>query len=309
MKEAEAIVNEVRSVMVGKDEAVVKCLLAILAGGHILIEDIPGVGKTTLAVSFSKALGLDYRRVQFTPDVLPSDITGYSVYDRNTGALRYQPGAVLCHLFLADELNRATSRTQSALLEAMEEGQVTVDGKTYPVPQPFVVMATQNPAGAKGTQLLPDSQLDRFLIRLSLGYPTPEEEAEMVRRKQQGRTVQRVRTVVERADLLRMRGEVEQIFVKDSVIDYIVALVTATRSHPLIRQGASPRASLALTAMVKAVAWLNGRDYVLPADVRLIFQDTVAHRLLWAPEAEEAAQKAALKELLKQVPAPKLKVT
>lgn len=309
MKEAESIVKEVRSVMVGKDEAVVKCLLAILAGGHILIEDIPGVGKTTLAVSFSKALGLDYRRVQFTPDVLPSDITGYSVYDRNTGALRYQPGAVLCHLFLADELNRATSRTQSALLEAMEEGQVTVDGKTYPVPQPFVVMATQNPAGAKGTQLLPDSQLDRFLIRLSLGYPTPEEEAEMVRRKQQGHTVQQVRTVVERADLLRMRGEVAQIFVKDSVIDYIVALVAATRSHPLIRQGASPRASLALTSMAKAAAWLNGRDYVLPADVRLIFRDTVAHRLSWTPEAEEAAQTAALKELLKQVPAPKLKVT
>ncbi|MCI8539435.1 MAG: MoxR family ATPase [Oscillospiraceae bacterium] len=306
MKQVEAIVSEVRSVMVGKDEAVVKTLLAILAGGHILMEDIPGVGKTTLAVTFSKVLGLSYRRVQFTPDVLPSDITGFSVYDRNTGEFRYQPGAVLCNLFLADELNRATSRTQSALLEAMEEGQVTVDGQSRPVPQPFIVLATQNPAGAKGTQLLPDSQLDRFMIRLSLGYPTPEEEAEMIRRKQQGKTVQTAQAVVDLDGLARMRAEAAQVFVKDNLIDYIVRLVSATRNHPMIRQGGSPRASLALTAMAKAAAWVNGRDYVVPADVRMIFRDVMEHRLIWAPECT-AGRASLLRDLFKQVTPPQIK--
>ncbi len=202
---ARLILREVSRILAGKDEVIVKALLAILASGHILMEDIPGVGKTTLAVALSGALGLEYNRVQFTPDVLPSDITGYSIFDRSSNLLIYQKGAVLCNLFLADELNRATSRTQSALLQAMEEGKVTVDNQTYPVPQPFIVIATQNPAGAKGTQMLPDSQLDRFMLRLSLGYPSHEDEMEIVRRRQQGITADTAKQVVSREDLLAMK--------------------------------------------------------------------------------------------------------
>ena len=196
-KQALEILGEVKKAVVGKDSILAKVLLAILARGHILLEDIPGVGKTTMALAFSKALSLQYNRVQFTPDVMPSDITGFSIYNKATGAMEYQPGAVLCNLFLADELNRATSRTQSALLEAMEEGQVTVDGVAHPVPQPFLVIATQNPAGASGTQPLPDSQMDRFMIRLSLGYPAPADEFDMVRRKQGGNPLEQVRQVLD----------------------------------------------------------------------------------------------------------------
>ena len=192
---ARLIIREVSKVIVGKDESLIKVLLAIIAGGHILMEDIPGVGKTTMAISISKALGLEYGRVQFTPDVLPSDITGYSIFDKESGKMTYQKGAVLCNLFLADELNRATSRTQSALLQALEEGMVTVDNHTYPVPQPFIVIATQNPTGAKGTQMLPDSQMDRFMLRLSMGYPAHDDEIEMIRRKQKGITIDAVQQI------------------------------------------------------------------------------------------------------------------
>ena len=195
---AAEVVAEVKKAEVGKDDILVKALLAVLARGHILLEDIPGVGKTTMALAFSRALGLAYHRVQFTPDVMPSDITGFSLYNKAAGRMEYQPGAVLCNLFLADELNRATSRTQSALLEAMEEGQVTVDGISHPVPQPFLVIATQNPTGASGTQLLPDSQLDRFTLRLSIGYPRPEDELELLRRRRGGAPLDGVRQVVDR---------------------------------------------------------------------------------------------------------------
>ena len=190
MNRAGQVITEVKKAVVGKDRVLIWVMTVILAKGHILLEDIPGVGKTTMALAFSRALGLDYGRVQFTPDVLPSDITGYSVYDKQTGQMRYQPGAILCNLFLADELNRATSRTQSALLEAMEEGQVTVDGNTYRIPQPFLVFATQNPTGASGTQLLPDSQMDRFTVRLSIGYPAPKDEREMVLGRQTSESTQ-----------------------------------------------------------------------------------------------------------------------
>ena len=206
-KQALEILGEVKKAVVGKDSILAKVLLAILARGHILLEDIPGVGKTTMALAFSKALSLQYNRVQFTPDVMPSDITGFSIYNKATGAMEYQPGAVLCNLFLADELNRATSRTQSALLEAMEEGQVTVDGVAHPVPQPFLVIATQNPAGASGTQPLPDSQMDRFMIRLSLGYPAPADEFDMVRRKQGGNPLDQVRQVLDLPGLAALRDQ------------------------------------------------------------------------------------------------------
>jgi MoxR-like ATPase len=304
-EKARLILREVSRILAGKDEVIVKALLAILAGGHILMEDIPGVGKTTLAVALSGALGLDYNRVQFTPDVLPSDITGYSIFDRSSNLLIYQKGAVLCNLFLADELNRATSRTQSALLQAMEEGKVTVDNQTYPVPQPFIVIATQNPVGAKGTQMLPDSQLDRFMLRLSLGYPSHEDEMEIVRRRQQGITADTAKQVVSREDLLAMKKETEQIYVKDVVLDYIVTLCEKTRSHPGIVQGASPRASLALTALARAVAWLQGRDYVLPRDVRFVYNDCIDHRLIWSQDVGSSSVHAEiLAAIIKAVKAP-----
>ena len=305
---AKLIIREVGKVIVGKDEAMIKILLAIIAGGHILMEDIPGVGKTTMAVSMSKALGLEYNRVQFTPDVLPSDITGYSIYDKNTGTMRYQKGAVLCNLFLADELNRATSRTQSALLQAMEEGEVTVDSKTYPVPQPFVVIATQNPTGAKGTQMLPDSQMDRFMLRLSMGYPSHEDEIEMIRRKQNGITTESVSQVVDRDGLMQIRRDAEAVYIKDAVLDYIVTLCEKTRKDSRILQGASPRASLALTSLAKATAWIQGRDFVLPRDIRFVFRDCIEHRLLWTQEIADSAQRSAvLSEIFSSVKAPSIK--
>lgn len=305
---ARLILREVGKVIVGKDEIMIKVLLAILAGGHILMEDIPGVGKTTMAVAFSKALGLEYNRVQFTPDVLPSDITGYSIYNKDTGAMSYQKGAILCNLFLADELNRATSRTQSALLQAMEEGEVTVDNHTHRVPEPFIVIATQNPTGAKGTQMLPDSQMDRFMLRLSIGYPSHEDETEMIRRKQKGVTMENVMQMVSREELMQLRRQVEKVYVKDEIIEYIVDLCSATRSHPAIIQGASPRASLALTALSKATAWIQGRDYVLPKDVRFIFRDCIEHRLIWSQESgSSAAHGTVLSEILGSVRAPAIK--
>ncbi len=299
------VLEQVRRAVVGKDEVLVKALLAILARGHILMEDIPGVGKTTMALAFSKALHLQYGRVQFTPDVMPSDITGFSLYNKSTGQMEYQPGAVLCNLFLADELNRATSRTQSALLEAMEEGQVTVDGVTHRVPDPFLVIATQNPTGASGTQKLPDSQLDRFLLRLSMGYPYPAEELEMLKRRQYGGGMDGVEQVVTREQLRLLREETDRVHISDELLRYIVRLVNATRSHPQLIQGASPRASLAVMSVSRAVAFLRGRDYVVPEDVQCIWTDAVAHRLLPAPGLEVSVQAIAA-EALKATPAPKI---
>jgi len=306
---AQQILSQVRKAVVGKDQVLLWVLASILAGGHILLEDIPGVGKTTMALAFSKVLDLPYNRVQFTPDVLPSDVTGYCVLDQHSGTMHYQPGAVLCNLFLADELNRATSRTQSALLEAMEEGQVTVDGISHPLPQPFVVIATQNPTGAAGTSLLPDSQMDRFMVRLSLGYPSPKDEVTMVLNRQEGNPLQDLRPLLTRDDLLAIRQTVAQTFVSDPVVQYIVDLIVATRQNPYILRGASPRATLAVTAMAKAVAQLRGRDYVVPGDVREVFQHTVAHRLILSPRAEAQNKTAEqlLREILEATPTPKLR--
>ena len=298
------ILTQVKKAVVGKDEVLGKVLLAILARGHILLEDIPGVGKTTMALAFSKALSLEYNRMQFTPDVMPSDVTGFSMLNKETGKMEYQPGAVLCNLFLADELNRATSRTQSALLEAMEEGQVTVDGVSHPVPQPFLVIATQNPAGASGTQLLPDSQMDRFMVRLSIGYPAPADEMDMVRRKQKGNPLEQVEQVVDLDGLRALREQADRVYVSDEILDYIIRLVNATRTHPMIVQGASPRASLALTAMAKAAALTLGRDYVNPEDVSMVFDDVVTHRLILSPRAQAEGGFHPAAEILRQVSAP-----
>ena len=303
------ILDQVRRAVVGKDATLLWVLAAILARGHILLEDIPGVGKTTMALAFSKALDLKYSRVQFTPDVLPSDITGYSVPDAQTGGLRYQPGAVITNLFLADELNRATSRTQSALLEAMEEGQVTVDGASHVLPQPFIVIATQNPVGAAGTQLLPDSQMDRFIIRLSLGYPDPKDEVTMVLNRQEGNPLQSLRTVLSRDQLCALQDTVERTFISDSVVSYIVRLVGATREDSEIQRGASPRATLAVASMSKAIAQLRGRDYLVPADVREVFVQCVAHRLILTPRAQTqgVTGQQVLQRILETVPAPRLR--
>ena len=303
------IIGEVKKVIVGKDRTLLWVLTTILARGHILLEDIPGVGKTTMALAFSKALGLEYGRVQFTPDVLPSDITGYSVYQKETGKMVYQPGAVLTNVFLADELNRATSRTQSALLEAMEEGQVTVDGQTYALPQPFFVIATQNPTGASGTQLLPDSQMDRFAIRLSIGYPAPNDERDMVLHRQKGNPLDQVRQVVTRQELVELQNQADGVYIKPEVVEYMVSLISATRSNPMILRGASPRATLSMASMAKAVAMLKGRDYVTPEDVQTVFVDTVSHRLLLAPEADarDISSAKLLQEILRKTPAPRLR--
>lgn len=303
------ILDQVRRAVVGKDDTLLWVLAAILARGHILLEDIPGVGKTTMALAFSKALDLQYSRVQFTPDVLPSDITGYSVPDAQTGTMRYQPGAVLTNLFLADELNRATSRTQSALLEAMEEGQVTVDGVSHVLPQPFTVIATQNPVGAAGTQLLPDSQMDRFIIRLNMGYPDPRDEVTMVLSRQDGNPLKAIRSILTREQLIALQDTVEKTYISDSVVSYIVRLIGATRQHPEIQRGASPRATLAVAAMAKAVAQLRGRDYVVPGDVREVFVQTVSHRLILTPRAMTQGTdcRQLLEGILESVPVPKLR--
>ncbi len=305
---AQQIMEQVQKVVVGKDTVLLRVLAVILAKGHILLEDIPGVGKTTMALAYSKVLNLDYGRVQFTPDVLPSDITGYTIPDQRTGEMIYQKGAVICNLFLADELNRATSRTQSALLEAMEEGQVTVDGISHPLPKPFIVIATQNPTGAAGTQLLPDSQMDRFTVRLSLGYPSPKDEVAMVLNRQKGNPLNKLTALMTRENLVAMQNEVENTYIKDSVVKYVVDLIVATRNNENIRRGASPRATLAVTSMAKAVAQLRGRDYVLPSDVQEVFTWTVAHRLILSPKAEGQGKTAEqiLTEIISQVPAPRM---
>ncbi|MGM9668286.1 MAG: AAA family ATPase [Faecousia sp.] len=309
LQSSQRILHEVKKAVVGKDHVLLWVLTTILARGHVLLEDIPGVGKTTMALAFSRALGLDYSRVQFTPDVLPSDVTGFSVFDKNTGTMTYQPGAVLCNLFLADELNRATSRTQSALLEAMEEGQVTVDGTTHVLPKPFVVIATQNPTGASGTQLLPDSQIDRFSVRLSLGYPTPKDEMAMVIQRQGVDPLKTVCQAVTREQLLDMQETVAATYVSEPVVEYIVNLVSATRNNSNILRGASPRATLSVTAMAKTVARMRGRDYVLPEDVSEVFIDTIAHRLELHPGLDGSIVRArqVLDEIRRTVRAPRLR--
>jgi MoxR-like ATPase len=306
---SENIIYEIKKVICGKDYIIAQALTAILAGGHILMEDVPGVGKTTMAVAFSKTMGLNYGRVQFTPDVLPSDITGFSLYDKNTNTMKYQPGSIFHNLFLADELNRASTRTQSALLEAMEEGNVTVDGNTYMLPKPFTVIATQNPTGASGTSLLPDSQIDRFMIRLSIGYPSAKDEKAMIESRKNGlNPMDNVKTVCDVNTILQMQAEVNNVFMHDNVTDYIVTLINKTRGHKNLIRGGSPRATLALTSMAKACAYLNGRNYVVPSDVQKVFQPVITHRLMLTPEAEINGIKTGdiAQEILKDTLSPKI---
>ena len=309
MTDPKLVLQEIQKAVVGKNDVLEMAFTAILARGHILLEDIPGVGKTTMALAFSRALGLEYHRMQFTPDVLPSDVVGFSVFDKDTGEMIYKPGAILCNLFLADELNRATSRTQSALLEAMEEANVTVDGITHEIPDPFIVIATQNPVGASGTQLLPDSQLDRFMVRLTLGYPSPDDEKRLLMLKQQGNMLDSVECAAEGSGINEMRRAVDNVYVHQALFDYSVRLSLATREHPSLLQGASPRASLAVISMAKAWAWLKKRDYVIPEDIVGIYPATVTHRLILTPEAKASGVTAAsvVKDVLKLTAAPRVR--
>ena len=271
--------------IVGKNEIVEKVLMAILAGGHVLMEDVPGVGKTTTAMTFAKVLGLDTRRVQFTSDTVPSDIIGYSVYDKQRGDFIYKPGAVMTNLLLADEINRTSSKTQSALLEAMEELHVTVDGQTYDLPKPFVVLATQNPVGSAGTQMLPSSQLDRFMIKISMGYPDFASQVSILRDRHRANPLDQIRPVVSIHELRQLIEEASAVEVQDSIYEYVTRLTQATREHPMVQLGVSPRGALAVCRMAKAYAYLHGRDYLIPEDVAAIFPDVCCHRLVLATKA------------------------
>ncbi|MGN0632314.1 MAG: AAA family ATPase [Oscillospiraceae bacterium] len=303
------VIGEIKKVVIGKDDIIIKVLLSVLAGGHVLIEDIPGVGKTTLALSLSKALSLDYKRVQFTPDVLPTDITGFMMLDRETNQFVYKSGAAMTNLFLADEINRTSSKTQSALLEVMEESKVTVDGVTYNMPDPYIVIATQNPIGSVGTQMLPESQMDRFIVRLTMGYPSLQNEIEMLRSKQSQVSVDAVRAVATADQLSRAIEITDEIYVSDHVLSYIASLAKATREHPFVRLGLSPRGSIALLKMTKATALLNGRDFAVPDDTIYIFKDVAAHRVLLNSKAKinGAQLNDVLGEIIKAVPIPKIR--
>ncbi|MFT3950904.1 MAG: MoxR family ATPase [Oscillospiraceae bacterium] len=308
LSKTKEIISEVKKVIIGKDETIIKVLVAIFSGGHILIEDIPGVGKTTLALALSKALSLDYKRLQFTPDVLPTDVTGYSIFNRQTGAFEYREGTAYCNLFLADEINRTSSKTQSALLEIMEEGKVTVDGITRAMPDPYVVIATQNPVGSIGTQMLPESQLDRFIIRIKMGYPSFDSEVAMLKSKNQSVGLDSVCAVMDSEQILFAKKIIDDIYVSDKVFAYIAQLAGATRENPYIALGLSPRGTIALTRTAKTTALLRGRDYVLPDDVIYMFKDVAEHRILLSPKAKINDIKASyvLDELVRGVEIPKI---
>lgn len=284
-----AILDEVQKVILGKRDVVEKVLMAVLADGHVLLDDVPGVGKTTLAVALSRVLGLQYQRVQFTPDVLPSDIVGFSIYEKSTGDFKYMPGAVnRANLLLADEINRTSSKTQSALLEAMEERQVTVDGNVYPLQKPFLVIATENHVGAAGTQLLPHAQLDRFLVRLTIGYPSFEAQMDMIRDRAVSNPMDSIQQVASCEDILRMQREVAAVTMKDEILAYITCLSIASREHPMVELGISPRGAIAVSRMARACAYLRGRDFVVPEDVREVFADVCSHRILLSQKAKAA---------------------
>lgn len=298
--------DEIKKVVKGKDEVVEKVLAAMLAGGHVLLEDIPGVGKTTLAIAIAKSMSLSYKRVQFTPDVLPSDIVGFSMYNQEKKSFEYQQGAVYCNLFLADEINRTSPKTQSALLEVMEEGTVTVDGVTRPLPDPFTVIATENPLGSSGTQMLPESQLDRFMICLSMGYPEHEAAVDILKENAK-KPLSLLENTITVEELMALRIKANDMYVHESIYEYIVTLVEGTRTSPLFAMGASPRGSIALLRMAKSMAVLNGRDYVTPEDIRNVFLDVLGHRVKLSTKAraEGKGMGEALNELFHGVKVPR----
>ena len=303
-KDLERIIAEVEKAISGKRAVIEKLMMAILSDGHILLDDVPGVGKTTLALALSRTLGLNYHRIQFTPDVLPSDIIGFSVYNKDTGAFEYKPGVVNdANLLLGDEINRTSSKTQSALLEAMEERQVTVDGTTYPLQKPFIVIATQNNVGTAGTQTLPYAQMDRFLVRLSIGYPDYDAQMELLKARQDADPLEDVRQSATREDVQRFQREVRAVKSKDSILSYLTRLALASREHPMTEIGISPRGVLFIDRMAKAHAYLQGRDYVIPEDVCAVFADVCAHLLLLKENAGVTVQEV-LSDLIRKTENP-----
>ncbi len=299
--------DEIKKVIKGKDDIIEQVILAILSGGHVLLEDIPGVGKTTLAMAFSRVLGLKYRRMQFTPDVMPSDVSGFSMYNNQTNEFEYREGAVMCNLFLADEINRTSPKTQSALLEVMEEGKVTVDGETHELPAPFFVIATQNPFGSSGTQKLPQSQMDRFMMCLSIGYPDSENEIAILK----GNRKNKMDVLEEKLNssmLLKIQKAVEEQYADESVLEYIVEISNRTRNSANFNMGISPRGSIAMLKAAKAKAFMSRRSYVTPQDVIDISGIVCAHRVELSPQAIASGldAKAALKAVIAEIPMPKL---
>ena len=295
----DAVIKEIEKVIVGKRTVVERVLMAILSEGHVLLDDVPGVGKTTLAVACSRVMGMDYHRVQFTPDVVPSDIVGFSVYNKETGSFDYKPGVVMTNLLLADEINRTSSKTQSALLEVMEEGQVTVDGVTHGLPKPFVVIATQNPVGSAGTQLLPQAQLE-------MGYPDFQSQVNILRDRQTVNPIDRAEGVIPREEILAMQEEVRAVHVEDAILEYVTSLAMETRQDEMIRLGVSPRGALAVVRMAKAHAYLDGRNFVMPEDVQQVFLDVCAHRVIMNPRARvaELTARDALLQVMKRTKSP-----
>lgn len=293
-----ALREEIGKVVKGKSDVVDKVLCAMLAGGHILLEDIPGVGKTTLAMTIAKVMALSYRRVQFTPDVLPSDIVGFSMFSERTREFEYREGAIFANLFLADEINRTSPKTQSALLEAMEEEKVTVDGIEHRLPTPFTVIATENPIGSSGTQMLPESQLDRFMVCLSMGYPA-HEDAVSILKNDGAKPLGEVREILSVQEWEELREKAENCFVSDEMYDYVVRLTEATRENPYVLLGASPRASIALIRMARAMAVMSGREYVVPEDVKAVWYDVLSHRVKLGTKAK--AEGVTVTEALMQV--------
>ena len=303
---ASRLTSEIEKVIVGKHREVLLLITAMLAGGHVLIEDVPGVGKTTLAAALAKAAGLDFRRAQFTPDVTASDITGFNIYNRREENFEFTPGLVMTNILLADEINRASPKTQSALLEAMEEGRVTVDGKTYILPDPFMVIATQNPSGFVGTYPLPEAQLDRFSMKLSMGYPTPDEEMRIVEERTAADPLDAVSPVAGAKLISFLRALTTDVRIDRSLYKYLVLLVSATREHRSVSLGASPRASLALKKLSQAYAFMHGRNYVVPEDISDIFRAAIGHRIILKQEAQLGGVTCAavLEDVLKSVPVP-----
>lgn len=301
-----SIISEVKKAVIGKDKIVIKVLLAILCKGHVLIEDIPGVGKTTLALAFSKALSLEHNRMQFTPDVLPSDVTGFSVYNKSTGNFEFRRGVAFCNLFLADEINRTSSKTQSALLELMEEKSITVDGTTYKLPEPFTVIATQNPIGSAGTHNLPDSQLDRFMIKLSMGYPDFKGEVNILKAKFNSNPLDLVQPVADADFICGLQDYISNVYVDDRIYEYMVSLASATREHPMLKLGISPRGTLALMNLSKGIAVAMGRDYVIPEDISYICGDVFSHRVMLSSKAKlsDVTATDVISEILRTVPVP-----
>ena len=306
VEQSKQILTEINKAFIGKNDIVEKVLMTIYSGGHVLLEDCPGVGKTTLALAFARVLGLDSKRIQFTPDTLPSDITGFTMYNRETNRFEYRDGAANCQLLLADEINRTSPKTQSALLEVMEEHTVTVDGETHVLPTPFVCIATQNPVGSAGTQPLPESQLDRFMVCLSIGYPSLENQMKILNAQRYHNPLTDLKPMTNAQNILEVQNYLTSVRVEDGVLAYAIRLCEATRNHPLAELGVSPRGVSALVKMSRACAVLEGRNYVVPEDVQKVFQDVCAHRIVLKPQArvDGINERGLLEEILGRVKPP-----